>query len=399
MRGGAIVAALAASRLACRDPVQQPFAQGSIWNTPIGSGAEFQPAGVFAPGRIQPEQFHHDDDHVWLKLSADDPETPWFAQGSWGLPHREYCEVSGKFYRNISFPRDLTLTLFGHNNGAGLLLPSGEEYIETQPVYRCSPGSPFLSHRPFCKPPQAAQPNCTMSIRGNGTYGAHGGSGLSAVGGAIRANEIGPDAPPISHALKIELSALDYYYDQPPAMVWPALGHDGYAFNKSNPLHYGGSNPNFAPGALLAVPLEHSRDVTVTTAPGRRILQALTQFGGYIVDDTADQRRGTICTQYGFGDAFMSAYGFQFNATGTPFVADMTNIFRALHIVTNNGPGSVGGGGTPVVAPPPPLCPRGMEPKVLQAPAELPRDRGSETATGRPAAALSDGFGIARGQL
>ena len=197
-----------------------------------------------------------------------------------------------------------------------------------------------------------------MSVRGNGTYGAHGGSGLSAVGGAIRANEIVPEAPPIAHALKIELSALDYYYDQPPAKVWPALDHDGYAFNKSNRLHYGGSNPNLAPGALLAVPSSIAPSVKLTTEPGRRILAALTGFGGYIVDDTADQERGTLCTQYGFGEAFQSAYGYLFNATGTPFVADMTNIFRALHIVTNNAPDSIGGGGEPVVAPPPPLCPK-----------------------------------------
>ena len=32
----------------CRDRLLQPFASSSIWNTPIGSGAELQPAGIFA---------------------------------------------------------------------------------------------------------------------------------------------------------------------------------------------------------------------------------------------------------------------------------------------------------------------------------------------------------------
>jgi hypothetical protein len=39
-----------------------------------------------------------------------------------------------------------------------------------------------------------------------------------------------------------------------------------------------------------------------------------------------------------------------------PLYDDLLRVFQALHIVTNNGPESVGGGGTPRKPPAPPLC-------------------------------------------
>jgi hypothetical protein len=41
----------------------------------------------------------------------------------------------------------------------------------------------------------------------------------------------------------------------------------------------------------------------------------------------------------------------------SPLYADLVRVFQALHIVTNNGPESVGGGGTPRRPPAAPLCP------------------------------------------
>ena len=53
--------------------------------------------------------------------------------------------------------------------------------------------------------------------------GAHGGSGLSAFGGTLRTHELAPGAPPIAHALKLELFAHQYYYggaDLQPKNSW-----------------------------------------------------------------------------------------------------------------------------------------------------------------------------------
>lgn len=41
---------------------------------------------------------------------------------------------------------------------------------------------------------------------------------------------------------------------------------------------------------------------------------------------------------------------------GKALYDDLTLLLQALHAVTNNAPGTVGGGGTPRVPPKPPIC-------------------------------------------
>jgi hypothetical protein len=41
---------------------------------------------------------------------------------------------------------------------------------------------------------------------------------------------------------------------------------------------------------------------------------------------------------------------------GADLYADLVAIFRALNVVVNNGPATIGGGGTPRQPPPPPIC-------------------------------------------
>ena len=139
----------------------------------------------------------------------------------------------------------------------------------------------------------------------NTALGAHGGGGLSAVGGVIRMHEVAPsDGAPISHALKLELFARQYYYGglqkrrlQPATKsnggrtqyVWPATGSDGYTWDSNRRLGYNGSNPHLAPGALLALPeaVASAPIPHLHTAPGKRIAAAFRDYVGYIIDDTA----------------------------------------------------------------------------------------------------------------
>ena len=77
---------------------------------------------------------------------------------------------------------------------------------------------------------------------------------------------------------------------------------------------------------------------------------------GYLVDDTA-VNRFTICGESGVREQFQAAYGYDFNAVrGTPFYKDMLLIARALAVVINNSPSSIGGGGVPLQPLAPPIC-------------------------------------------
>lgn len=188
--------------------------------------------------------------------------------------------------------------------------------------------------------------------------GAHGGSGLSSIGGTIRRGELLPNTSSIQHALKLQLYASNYYYDQRPGYVWPALHCDGYAFNPNDTKRYGGKDIYLSPGALLAIPSNIT--VNVTTVPGRKMLFALQNYGGYLCDDTY-YNRGTVNAEDGVTDEFKTTYGYAFNSgptgPGGAWYTDMLTLFQSLHVVINNRENTVGGGGIPLQPPPPPLCP------------------------------------------
>ena len=91
---------------ACRDRFLEPFASGSIWNTAIGSGAQFAPAGLF-PTTREPTQFHNDQD-FFLRVSSADPLTPWVNQGDWGGDDHCAIQGAGHVVTHINFPANWT---------------------------------------------------------------------------------------------------------------------------------------------------------------------------------------------------------------------------------------------------------------------------------------------------
>ena len=129
-------------------------------------------------------------------------------------------------------------------------------------------------------------------------------------------------------------------------------------------MRYNGTNPHLAPGALLAVPPPLAPAVAVTTTIGKKLLEALTAYGGYIVDDTASDS-AAICMEAAVNDEMARVYNISMAYPGGlgrgPLYDDLVAIFQSLHVVTNNAPGAVGGGGTPNRPPAPPICGAGAD--------------------------------------
>eukprot|EP00039_Didymoeca_costata_P021275 m.343997 g.343997 ORF g.343997 m.343997 type:complete len:437 (+) comp23660_c0_seq1:149-1459(+) len=323
-----------------------------------------------------PREFHNDMEYFVVTTNTD-PITPWVNQGWWGPGpfNRSLCNESNghchcmevpnsKIQDHIHVPYNWTTDQRHPNNGAAsFLLPDGDTILQMQPTYRCSPGSPVLSLRQGCPNPYPEY----ESIKGDGILGAHGGSGLSAIGGMIRVAEMLPNSPPIPHAIKIELFAHQYYYGghrlNPPnptnggrtQYVWPAIGSDGYTNQTGSPLIYNGTLPYLVPGALLAIPSNISKDMKMKTIPGEKIKTVMTNFGGYIIDDTACDS-ASLSLEQGANDMFEQEYNLTLNTNGGPWYDDLVTIFQALHVVINNKNTSVGGGGDPIVPTAPPFC-------------------------------------------
>lgn len=201
-----------------------------------------------------------------------------------------------------------------------------------------------------------------------------------------------PDAPPIRHALKIELANFWYYGEEqlnPPTeynggrtqYVWPAIGSNA-AYNesaKASNAGYTGTNRFVAPGALLAIPSAAAEEVATTTLIGAKIKRAMIDYGGYIVDGSghgtgahphhnlaaicmdaevnAEMREHyNISMAYPHGVANPKLGGVDQSKAADAIYTDILHIFQALHAVSNNAPGSVGGGGKPRVPRKPPIC-------------------------------------------
>eukprot|EP01084_Bolivina_argentea_P149091 260527_1 len=342
----AVLIALIQSNTAqsCRDRTLWPFASTSIWNMPIGSNAKFSESHLFDESSSKhplPDNFFGDVDFFYA-VNDKSPMFKWYNQAKWGPPitNASYCTITGNLMGEIRFPSNTIITDFGNNNALAILQPDNVTLYQMQPIYHCSANGPLFA-ADWCFKKE------NVSILGDGAYGCHSGGELSSIGGTIRKGELtdNDNIDSIKHALKLEFSSADYLYKGTPCYVWPALKCDSP----------GADNPYFAMGSLLAVPSD-VKITNLTTIPGKKILYALQNYGGYIVDDTV-ANRGTMCIEYGVGQEFQDKYGYEFNAKkGSAFYNDLLTIFKALQIVINNSASSIGGGGTPIKPLAPPIC-------------------------------------------
>jgi hypothetical protein len=96
---------------------------------------------------------------------------------------------------------------------------------------------------------------------------------------------------------------------------------------------------------------------SLKTEVARKLLGALTDYGGYLDDNTAWDA-GAFNVEGGVIDEVAAAYtGLSLRAgAGQPFYDDMVAIFQQLHIIDNNSNSTKGGGGIPRRPTAPPIC-------------------------------------------
>lgn len=318
-----------------RDKFLWPFSSKSPWNMPIGSGARYKPANI--------KQAHYaaGDEEFFYKIKASDPLRSVYVPGTWGPGRCTGSVPQGKLRLpdNLLVP-DATKKSTP-NNPFAFLMPDGKTLVQLNPLARCSWGGNVYGWR---------TPN--VSIYGNGLRGGHGGSGLSSIGGSIRLGEL-TGSRPIRHALKVNLWARKYlYYSQSkPGYRWPADRADSYAAKE-----YKGTNPNLVMGTLLAMPSSVTEaSLGLQTPAARKIFHALQDYGAYVVDDTAGDTHA-FAVEKGVFNEFRATFGYDFYGTRGTFYDDFMKLFKALHIVYNNEPNTIGGGGTPRAPLAPPMA-------------------------------------------
>jgi len=331
-----------------RNPYRWPFSESSIWNMPIGSKAVYVAANLEPASRMTV-------DEDYIVMTPTEPLMKIYTSNvGWGSGDR--CVATGPLLFEAPIPQSWEVsrnTWDGTTPNAGLavLMTDKRTIKQTQPFAHCTIGGDATSTYSF--PDQ--------DIYGDGLYGAHGGSGLSAVGGALRYDELTTTSGPIRHVLKMNVyAAKNLYYDETTkGFRWPAKTADSNASSVYGKLRTTPSVKACRMGALLAIP--NTIDINtlnLETQPAKILAQALQDYGAYIVDDTAWDVNAFI-TEWGpdgrFKVEFEKNWGFTFTTDGSnAWGKDLKKIMAALHVVDNNSESFIGGGGIPrkALAPP-----------------------------------------------
>lgn len=327
-----------------RNVLSWPFASSSIWNLPLGQNLVLKPALL---PKLEGSLMSSDENI--LIMTPDAPLSDVYTSEAGWDSRRNRCGEAQKGTVRYQIPiSPQWFTDPGYegstpNHAGAVLLADGKTFRQTQPIHRC-PGGFVVTQYDFD----------SVDAFGDGRLGAHGGSGLSAVGGAIRVGELVPGSA-IRHALKFEVNAatmLAYPADGTPGYRWPADRADGYAATT-----YRGPNPLLEMGTLLTLPSTFDIE-SLKSEPARIMARALRDYGAYIVDDTAWPQY-SFATEWGpagrVNDEMIRHYGHRFGAeqpsSCTAQTADclwareMGRIIENFAIVTNSTEADPGGPG------------------------------------------------------
>lgn len=327
-----------------RDPLKRPFSSTSIWNMPIGSEA------VYLPAQIEEATSYGmtvDEDILIFEPNAP-LEDVYINSAGWDV-NKDRCEKQGDILFTAPIPTDFIVSPdtwdgLTPNSGAAILLSDGVTIRQTQPFSKCN--TDFATSQYVFE---------DVNIYGMGRSGAHGGSGLSAIGGTLRLGELDDPTDTIRHVLKVNLFAAKnlFYNSEFEGYRWPAYRADAYANGVYGTQRSSAVVEEMRMGALLALAPEIEIDaMNLETTPAKILARAFQDYGAYVVDDTAWNVYAIVTewsTEGRVIDEFEAAWGFPFNESSrdTPWTRDMKRIFSALSIVINNSPTTIGGGGTP----------------------------------------------------
>jgi hypothetical protein len=371
------VAAAGGTPTTTRDHLQWPFAGTSIWNMPIGSGANYVASGLHFTTTPNSTEYWYDmpqSDHERIVLTATAPLTSvYISSVGWSGGNR--CAATGGVFFAAPIPASYVVPNSTYNNGAAILLADGMTILQTQPFTKCS-GYAYATTMQVPSSITLWQYNLET---GDGRLGAHGGSNLSTLGGTIRLGELRPGTQ-MHHALKVNVDSVTSLGlctgNFNACFMWPAATADGYAANSGSGYGSATGNTNSAMkmGALLAIPATvNISTIGLQSVPGKMLAWTLQNYGAYIVDSRGSPGFDFSIEDGAAGskaDEFQADYGFAFDgrlgymtltsSAGQPtpqaqWVSDIRLIIDYLSVVSNNSPTSIGGGGTPLQALAPPF--------------------------------------------
>ncbi|TNC16102.1 hypothetical protein FF100_02230 [Methylobacterium terricola] len=315
------------------ETVAQPFAPSSIWNTPIGSNAQFQAASGAQTASIQ----HQAGVNTWIgqdaipifQAKSTDPMATWTYESratnsDWTFGNTS--SMNGSF--QMRTPADVQ---FKTGDGWAIIVSEdGQHYIETWLGGKTGTNSYHASYV------------AENTVTGDGIAnvpGAHEGiraAGMSLMGGLVQKSDL--DSLEIDHAVAMAISTTQAGSAKSP-YVWPATTADGFSGS------YSGSIPM---GSLFAIPKDVDlTKIGIATPEGMALAKAYQNYGGYVTDTSGPNTLQLAYLEQGVKQSQVDN-----------LFKDMGAIRAHLELVTNNTAATPAGGGdhavpsTPVTTPP-----------------------------------------------
>ena len=299
--------------------MDRPFSSSSPWNTPIGTGAQFQSrtdtettAVEHAPGSVT---WVYDNAVTIYQAKSTDPLATWSYTSHEPNATWEYGRSgSGSFQTQT--PSDLRLVSEGNTI---LKSADGLHFIETWGGSKASDGSYHAAYI------------VENSLDGSGISlpGEHDGTrsgGTSLLAGLITQQDL--NTLNINHAVALELpyTMLKASSDLSQQYVWPAHSADSGGASV-----YSGTVPM---GSLFAIPKDVDLSKAgISTPEGMALAKAYQIYGGYVSDTTDSKSVNLASLETGISQH-------QVDNLRT----DMGTIRNLVQMVTNNSETSVGGG-------------------------------------------------------
>lgn len=329
-----------------RDPLLWPYPADSIWNHPLGNAADLVPFRMKIPSQ---KTLNVEEDIIITRPNA--PRRDIMSHdAAWNDGVTRCGSRTGEVeIANVPIPSGWNTDPGYHgvkpNHSSAILLPD-MTLVETQPFHICPDG---VAVSQFSAKAWQGDSILTGGMA-TGKGGSHGGSGMTAFGGTIRLGEWVPGGE-IPHAVKIEVYGIENLSPTGGGYRWPALNADKGYLTK-----YAGTVPEAKMGALLALP--PSFDISsLDSEPARILARALQRYGAYVVDQ-AGWSAAALAVEWGpngrVKTEFQQVWGYPMDGhrpkASSPahqqFLADMEEIYKALHIVNDNTRTSIGGAGT-----------------------------------------------------
>ena len=275
--------ALSAEEVFLKDGTISPATDG-FWRQRIPATAWYEPAHLDSAGVLFDLNYN-------VITSNSDPLTDVYLPASW-----EHRADGTQWLDRVRFPASFVLSDAGPNNTPNNPLCTVNKDTKQRQCFnsvaRPEAGSPLYAYR----------------------SGSHGGSGLS--GGDITGAALHRQS--IKHAIGILVWARKFLSFQNGGFTAPAVRADNYA----NAETYGGQNENLVMGSHLALKPDDTPEKLGVSCPSLfPVIQALKQYGAYIVDDSA-------------WNVFYLSTDIEAAEILQPCRQDLLKIYRALQIVT-----------------------------------------------------------------